>query len=69
MTREFLGFRMQNYHHNILYEHKYIERSSNLHEYIIKSRKHLVQKGNNNDNENKYKTSLVILDKTNIALF
>ena len=24
---------------------------------------------NNNDNENKYKTSLVILDKTNIAIF
>ena len=46
-----------------------MKRFSNLHEYTFKNCKYLVQKRNNNDNENKYKTPLVILDKKNIALF
>ena len=46
-----------------------MERFSNLHDCTFKNCKYLVQNRNNNDNENKYKTSLVILDKTNIALF
>ena len=69
ITQEFLGFRIKISSIIFLYEHKYIGGFSNLHEYTFKNCKHLVQKRNNNDNENKYKTSLVILGKTNIALF